>query len=474
MSASTSSTDPRFAWREIPHLELPRRSARERLADFLEVYGLYDEVTAQAQAARCIQCPDPGCVTGCPLCNPIPDWMRLTAEGRFDEAAALLGSVTGVAEICARLCPGERLCEETCILNGRSEPVAIRHLEQFLMERALSRDLVPLTTPPPLGKTVAVLGSGPGGLACADELAGLGYSVTVFDTTREPGGSLLATLPGFRMEKAVIQRRVAAMGKRGVRFETGRNPKEKWDLDELRQTFDAVYIGFDARRPKPLQLPGADLPGVCQALDFLVKTNSAPAESAAKACAGKRVVVIGAGDTAVDCARTAARCGARQTTVFYRREESDMPCTPHEYATAVEEGVGFIFCAAPVGFTSNAGGQLAGVQFVRTRVPADQPGPRRGFEPLAGTEIEVETDLAMLAVGFDARPVTEFGEWDRLTLNERGGIVVDAANQTSVPGIFAGGDLSRGPSSVLYSVRDARRAARGIHQFLLPSLGTSS
>jgi len=481
MTSPTPAATSKYAWREIPQLGLPKRPARERIADFLEVYGLYDERTAQEQAARCIQCPNPGCVNGCPLCNPIPDWIRLTAEGRFDEAASVLGSNASLAEICARLCPGERLCEESCILNGRSEPVAIRHIEQFLMERALAAGLVDVATPPPLGKSVAVVGSDPGALACADELAGLGYSVTVHDSTSSAGGLLFATMPEFKLEKSVLERRVALMRKRGVTFRLGRSFGPELSLERLRSESDAVYLALDCRQPRTLDVPGANLSGVVQALEFLLEHCSdapspishspspIPRGGANTNPAGKRVVVLGGGDTAIDCARTAARRGAREVTVVYRREPAEMPCTPHEYENAVEEGIRFVFCAAPIEFLGNPAQELAAVRCARTRlVPASgQPGQRRAFEVLPEAHFELPAEIAILALGFDPMPLAAIPLLSGLAVTASGtSLVVDNSQQTSLPGVFAGGVLTSGPGLMLYAVRDGRRAAKGIHAFL--------
>src|SRR5512136_215505 len=269
----------KYAWRELAHKGLPKRSAAERAADFLEIYGLYDEATAREQASRCIQCPNPSCVAGCPLCNPIPQWMLLTAEGRFLEAAAVLGTATNMAEICARVCPTDRLCEGSCLLNGVSEPVSIRAIEQFLAEYAFAHGQVDASTAPPTGQRVAVVGSGPGGLACADELARHGYAVTIFDSALVPGGLLVNGTPAFRVERSIVQRRIEILRKRGVVFRLGVKLQESFSFRELRDAFEAVFLGFDSRKARPLEIPGADLQGVIQALPFILqKTTPVPLE----------------------------------------------------------------------------------------------------------------------------------------------------------------------------------------------------
>jgi glutamate synthase (NADPH/NADH) small chain len=465
--AVSQQPNPKYAWRELAHKGLPKRSASERVADFLEIYGLYDEVTAREQASRCIQCPNPSCVTGCPLCNPIPQWMQLTAEGRFLEAAAVLGSATNMAEICARVCPTDRLCEGSCILNGVSEPVSIGAIEQFLAEYAFAHGHVDASTGPPNGLRVAVVGSGPGGLACADELARRGYSVIVFDTAIVPGGLLVNGTPAFKVERSIVQRRIEILKQRGVAFRLGVKLDETLTFGQLRSDFDAVFLGFDSRKARPLEIPGADLQGVVQALPFILqKITPVPLEMPPIEVSGKRVLVLGAGDTAMDCLRTAIRYGAREATCVYRRDEWDMPCSRQEYKNATEEGARFVFQTALVAVLGNEQRQVTGLRVVRTELGLmDAPGPRP-FLIRPGSEFELAADLIVTALGFDPLPCPHSGDLADLAVNDWGGIVVDSNQMTSIPGVFAGGDIVRGPSMVLHAVRDARRAATQIHGYL--------
>jgi glutamate synthase (NADPH) small chain len=463
----SQNPNPKYAWRELAHKGLPKRSASERAADFLEIYGLYDEATAREQASRCIQCPNPSCVTGCPLCNPIPQWMLLTAEGRFLEAAAVLGSATNMAEICARMCPTDRLCEGSCILNGVSEPVSIGAIEQFLAEYAFAHGHADVSTATPNGLRVAVVGSGPGGLACADELARRGYAVTVFDSALVPGGLLVNGTPAFKVERSIVQRRIEILQKRGIVFRLGVEFDADLTLGKLRSGFDAVFLGFDSRKARLLDLPGADLQGVIQALPFILQKNTpVPLELPPIEVSGKRVVVVGAGDTAVDCLRTAIRCGAREAVCVYRRDEADMRCGRHEYENAVEEGARFVFQAAPVAVLGNDRREVTGLRVIRTEIGLqDSDGPRP-FLVRPGTEFELQADWIVLALGFDPLPCRRSGDFSDLALNDWGGIIVDSNQMTSIPGVFAGGDIVRGPSLVLHAVRDARQAAAQIHTYL--------
>lgn len=456
----------KYAWRELAQQGLPKRSATERAADFLEIYGLYDEATAREQASRCIQCPNPTCVEGCPLCNPIPQWMQLTAEGRFLEAAALLGSVTNMAEICARVCPSDHLCEGACLLEAISEPVPIQALEQFLMEYAFAHGQVDASTTPPNGRKVAVVGSGPGGLACAEQLAKKGYAVTVFDSEVIPGGLLVNNVPAFKLDKSILQRRLDLLKQRGVVFRLGIKLWQDVPLSQLRADFDAVFLGWDSRRARPLNVPGANLKGVVQAVPFLLqKTTPLPLDLPKIDITGQRVVVIGAGDTAMDCLRAAVRYGASEVICVYRRDEPDMPCGRQEYKNAVEEGARFVFCALPVEVLGGQNGQLAGLRLVRTEVGLPDDG-RRPYLIERGTEFDLETDWVIPALGFDPLPCPQTDARETPATNDRGGIIVGSDQMTSIPGVFAGGDLVRGPSLMLHAVRDARKAAQQIDVYL--------
>ena len=463
----SQNRNSKYAWRELAGRGLPKRSTPERVADFLEIYGLYDEATAREQASRCIQCPNPTCVDGCPMCNPIPQWMLLTAEGRFLEAAAVLGSATNMPEVCARVCPSDRLCEGTCILEGVSEPVSIRAIEHFLIEHAFAHGAVDVSTEPPNGLRVAVVGSGPAGLACAEELAKRGYSVTIFDSSLVPGGLLVNGLPAFQLDNSIVQRRIEVLMKRGIVFRLGVKLTEDITLQSLRTDFDAVFLGFDSRKSRPLDIPGAGLAGVVQALPFLLqKTTPVPMDIPQIEVSGKRVIVLGGGDTALDCVRAAIRYGAGEATCAYRRDESDMPGSRREFENTVEEGARFVFRAAPVAVLGNSRGQVTGVRFVRTVLePTEQPG-QRPFRVLPGSEFDLEADWVVPALGFEPLPCPHLGDFSELAVNDWGGIVVDANQMTSVPGVFAGGDIVLGPSLVLHAVRDARRAATGIHSHL--------
>jgi len=457
----------KYAWRDVPRADSSKRPAAERLADFLEIYGHFDEATAREQASRCIQCPDPQCVTGCPLGNRIPEWLALTAEGHFSEAAAVLHSTSCLPEIAAKLCPSERLCEALCILDGKAEPVSIRSLEQFLNEYTFAHGEADVANVPPNGFAVAVVGAGPGGLACADALSRRGFAVTVFDWRLVPGGLLVSGTPAFRLEKSIVERRIEMLRKRGVHFRLGVKLGEDFTYGELRGRFNAIYLGFGARKVRDLDLPGRNLKGVHQALGLLVQDQTASAGAKGRIdVAGKRVLVIGGGDMAMDCLRTALRLGAREVVCAYRRDAASLPCIRSEYENAVEEGAKFVFLAAPVAFLGNARGEITGVRCLRTELGEAEADGEKPFRVLPGTEFEITADFVFLALGFEPTPLPEDEPFNVLAKNATGGIAVDEHQMTSIAGLFAGGDLVQGPSTVLQVVRDARCAAQGIEAFL--------
>jgi glutamate synthase (NADPH/NADH) small chain len=453
----------RYIDREIPE----KREVAERICDFDEIYGLFDEATAREQASRCINCPDPPCAQTCPLGNRIPVWLALVADGRFLEAAEVSRSTSNLPEICGRVCPQERLCEGACILNARSEPVAIGPLEKFLNEYAFAHGGVDAALAAPNGLKVAIVGSGPGGIACADELAQRGYAVTVFEAQSRPGGLLVNGIPSFKLEKSIVERRLDLLRKRGVTFRCGIKIGRDISLSALREQFDAVYLAIGAQKPKPLGIPGADFRGVFDALPFLIQKNveESPEEPLIDV-RGKRVAVLGGGDTAMDCLRTAIRSGAGEAICIYRRDLENMPGSRREYLNAIEEGARFMFLTNPIALLGNEYGSVAAARCLRMELGEPDAKDRRKPREIAGSEFDVPVDVVLVAFGFDPVPIFAAGNTDKIEVNSWDGVVVDANQMTSVPGIFAGGDLVRGPDLVVRAVRDSRKAAAGIHEYL--------
>ncbi|MEI6035278.1 MAG: NAD(P)-dependent oxidoreductase [Verrucomicrobiae bacterium] len=453
-------------WTNIDRADPPKRSAADRVADFREIYSIYEEKTASEQASRCIQCPEPACVVGCPLHNRIPEWLAATAEGRFLDAAMLSRSTSNMPEICSRVCPQERLCEGSCILNGKAEPVTIGAIERFINEHAFQVLGTDVEKAPPNGFRVAVIGSGPGGLSAADHLAGLGYAVTVFEAQNLPGGLLVNGIPAFKLENSIVARRIEILKHRGVEFRLSVSLGKELSLGGLLKDHAAVFLGFGAQQAKPLGIPGEHLSGVVQALPFLIQKNVdfpvldiPPID-----VAGKRVAVLGGGDTAMDCLRTALRAGASAAFCLYRRDLANMPGSRKEYGNALEEGAEFRFLTNPTAIEGD--GAVARVRCERMELGAPDASGRRKPQAVPNSEYVVETDWVIGAYGFDPVPFPPGSDLAAVKTNEWGGVVVDDNQMTSVPGVFAGGDSVRGPSLVVHAVRDARKAALGIHRYL--------
>jgi glutamate synthase (NADPH/NADH) small chain len=469
MHPNGSTHDHAHVWREVDRVEPPKRPASERVADFHEIYSLLDEATVREQASRCIQCPQPSCRDGCPLSNRIPEWLALAAEGRFLEAAEISQATSNMPEICPRVCPQEKLCEGSCILVGHAEPVCIGAIEKFINEYAFAHCCEVASVTPANGLRVAVVGSGPGGLACADELAKLGYAVTVFEAQAQPGGLLLNGIPAFKLDKSVVERRINILRRRGVVFETNKRVGEQVSLRDLREDFHAVFLGVGAQQARQLDVPGAELAGIHQALPFLIKHNSPMAlEGPAIEVARQRVVVLGGGDTAMDCLRTAVRAGAAETVCVYRRDLVNMPGSRKEYYNAIEEGAQFLFLTNPVALAANDAGRVAGVRCQRMELGEPDFSGRRKPRVVPGSEFTIQADVILVAYGFDPVPFPANSEWSQMAINDWGAIRVDENQMSSLPGVFSGGDAVRGASLVVHAVRDGRKAALGIHRYLQP------
>jgi glutamate synthase (NADPH/NADH) small chain len=454
-------------WRYIPRETPPKRAASERICDFDEIYGLFDEATARAQASRCINCSDPQCVkSGCPLANRIPEWLAFTAEGRFLEAAALSRSTSNMPEICSRVCPQDRLCENACILSARSEPVAIGAVEKFINEYAFAHEELDAAVTPPNGFKVAVVGSGPGGMACADELAKLGYAVTIFEAQAHPGGLLVNGIPSFKLEKRIVDRRFDLLRRRGVAVRCDVTVGRDVPFSSLQEDFDAVYLAIGAQKPKELDIPGADLRGVFPALPFLIQKNVRSSDELPIEVRGKRVAVLGGGDTAMDCLRTAIRCGAHEAICIYRRDLDNMPGSRREYLNAVEEGAEFMFLTNAAVLSGNAAGKVCEARCIRMELGEPDAKGRRRPRPIPGSEFSLPIDVVLIAYGFDPVRIFVAGNCDKIEINKWGGVIVNENQMTSVLGVFAGGDLVRGPDLVVRAVRDSRKAAAGIHEYL--------
>jgi glutamate synthase (NADPH/NADH) small chain len=463
----TAGIHEKYLWAETPRIDPEKRPVHDRVKDFQEIETPFDENTVIAQASRCIQCAMPFCTVGCPLSSPVPQWLGLVAEGRFLEAAAICRANGSLPEICARLCPAEQFCEGMCTLSERSDPIPIRAIEEYLYEYAFNRQAAPGIRPPPNGLCVAVVGSGPAGLACADELAMRGYAVTVFEAYWKPSGTWFDRIPSFKLDKSVVARRLEILHRRGIAFDRERTFGHDLALDDLVAEFDAVFLGLDAQQPRPADLPGVNLAGVMQAVSFLLQTNSIKAPNhISEFLAGRQVAVLGGGDTALDCVRTALRCGVRSATCLYRRDWANMPGSRREYQNAVEEGAQFLFFAQPVRLEGGPEGCVTQVHCLRTELGELDALGRCQLRLIPNSEFTVPADLVLIAYGFDPLALAPSALRSNLAINAQGTLVVDSNQATNIPRVFAGGDLVRGPSLAIYGITDGRNAAAAIDRYL--------
>lgn len=465
---TTPDGKQKYNWRNLAKVGPPKRPAAERVKDFKEIYALYDEDRLREQASRCVECPEALCVQGCPLNNRIPEWMALAAEGNYLEAAALSRSTSNMPEICSRICPQERLCEGSCILSGKgAEPPPIGAIEKFINEYAFAHGAVQAHRAAPNGLSVAVIGAGPAGIACADELARRGYAVTLFESMPVPGGLLTNGIPSFKLEKHVVERRFELLRQAGVELRLNVTLGKDLTLESLLEKYDAIFLGIGAQKAKPVDVPGGHLKGVYQALPFLIQKNVAyPFDWPPIEVKGKRVAVLGGGDTAMDCLRTALRCGAKEAICVYRRDLANMPGSRKEYVSATEEGAQFLFLTNPVAIEGNAAGEVAQLQCIKMELGAPDASGRRKPRPVPDSKYAIPVEVVISAYGFDPVPFPRDSDLSMIEVNEWGGVVVDENQMTNVEGVFAGGDLSRGPSLAVHAVRDARKAAAAIHQYL--------
>jgi len=469
----------KYAWSEIDRVEPPKRPVADRVADFQEAAGDYDEATAQAQASRCIQCPDPACVDNCPLHCAIPELLALTADGQFREATELFFTTHYFPELASHACVGGRVCERDCILAGKSEAVPIRAITRFLLKYGWKHGLAEPALAAPNGRRVAVLGSGVCGLVTADALTRQGYTVTVFDSRQKPGGRMMNGLPGFRVDRQMVERRVALLQRRGIQFRMGVTFGPDVKLSDLRREFDAVFLSFGHAEPVALAVPGADLRGVFQALPYLLQSagtgcGSAGPDQAPGDVRGKRVVVLGAGDTAMDVLRTAIRGAAADVLCLYRRDEATMLVDAEEYANAREEGARFMFQVLPAAVHGNAAGDVTHLRCVRTELVAAEGPGRPEVRPVAGSEFDVPADVVFVAYGFTAPQLPQSDDFARLAVDVRGHLRVDADHMTNLPGVFAGGAILRGTAAMMELVLDARKAAEAMDHYLTVSSAPSS
>ena len=457
---------------KIPRQSMPEQDPKVRAKNFDEVPLGYAGAVAMLEAGRCLQCKNPSCMPGCPVEIDIPGFIALIGEGHFAGAIAKIKEKNVLPAVCGRVCPQEVQCEKTCVLAKKGEPVAIGRLERFAAdwERAQGNVSIP-NKKPATGKRVAVVGSGPSGLTVAGDLILKGHDVTVFEAFQVPGGVLVYGIPEFRLPKAIVAAEVDYMKKLGVRFECDKVVGATVTIDELfEEGFDAVCIGVGAGLPLFMHIPGENLIGVYSANEYLTRSNLMKAylfpEYDTPIIRGKNVVVFGAGNVAMDAARTALRLGADKVRIIYRRSREEMPARIEEIHHAEEEGVEFILLAAPLNFMGNKDGCLTGVRCQRMELGEPDESGRRRPVPIEGSEFETSCDTAVIAIGAGPNPLLTSVTPD-VTLNKRGYIVVDPdTGKTTKRGVWAGGDIVTGQATVILAMGAGRTVANSIHKYL--------
>jgi glutamate synthase (NADPH/NADH) small chain len=458
---------------EIPRQDPPVAEPAARVQNFQEIYGHFDADQAGKQAGRCLDCGNPYCEWKCPVHNYIPNWLRLVHRGNLLEAVELSHRTNPLPEICGRICPQDRLCEGACTLNDGFGAVTIGNVEKYITDEAIAEGWRPdLSEVQDTGREVAIVGAGPAGLAAADVLARHGVRPVVFDRHRRIGGLLTWGIPPFKLEKEVVEKRREILEGMGVEFvletEVGRDVAP----DQLLEDYDAVFLGLGTYRPVQGGMPGEDKDGVIRALPFLIESvervlDGGRPKPAGDTMAGKRVVVVGGGDTAMDCVRTAIRQGASSVSCVYRRDEENMPGSRREVRNAREEGVEFLFNRQPLEVVGN--GRVEGIRVLTTRLGEPDAGGRRRPEPVPGSEELLAADAVIVAFGFRPDPPAWLSQLG-VELHDDGRVRAEPTSrfacQTTNPKVFAGGDMVRGSDLVVTAVYDGREAARGILRYL--------
>lgn len=489
----------------IPQRRPAVASPDARRDDFEEIYAPFDPALAAEQASRCSQCGIPFCQIHCPLQNNIPDWLMLTANGRLREAYEISSATNNFPEICGRICPQDKLCEGNCVIEHGFESVTIGQVEKYITENAFEQGWVqPIRVGTENGKSVGIIGAGPAGLAAAEQLRKLGYAVHVYDRYDRVGGLMIYGIPNFKLDKQVVQRREALMRESGILFHLESAIGDTVSLMELRERHDAVLIATGVYLPRELTVPNAALDKVVAALTYLTASNRSglgdttlspsfketpvmqpaaikgPALTATRSqdddwemlnAHSKKVVVIGGGDTAMDCVRTAVRQGAISVTCLYRRDRTNMPGSAREVKHAEEEGVVFEWLSAPKSI--DAAGRKLHIKVEKMKLGSPDASGRLKPIPLPDSVYTLEADMVIAALGFEAEDLPEIFDEPQLSRSKWGTLAIDKQMMTTVPGVFAAGDIVRGASLVVWAIKDGREAAVGIHRYLQSHPGKS-
>ncbi|QNH99922.1 FAD-dependent oxidoreductase [Shewanella algae] len=463
-----------FQFIEVGRIDPSKQAISRRKTEFIEIYQPFAQAQVDQQADRCLDCGNPYCEWKCPLHNYIPNWLKLAKQGRILEAADLVHETNTLPEVCGRVCPQDRLCEGACTLNDDFGAVTIGNVEKYITDTAIAQGWRPdMSQVTPRSERVAIIGAGPAGLGCADILARNGVKAVVFDKYPQIGGLLTYGIPAFKLDKSVMATRRSVMEGMGIEFRLGVTVGQDIPFAELLADFDAVFLGMGTYNAMQAGLPGEEAEGVIQALPYLIANTRELMGQADPAqpyidLKGKKVVVLGGGDTAMDCVRTAVRQGAESVICAYRRDEENMPGSRREVQNAREEGVEFLFNRQPVAIATDDG-KVKGVKFVETALGNADASGRRRPEPIPGSDQLLDADAVIVAFGFQPSPAPWFAEFD-IALDQWGRVKAEkeAANpfQTSNPKVFAGGDMVRGSDLVVTAIAEGRDAALGILNFL--------
>jgi glutamate synthase (NADPH) small chain len=461
-----------MADKNLQFLDIPRRDPEKtpvdvRIAEFKEIYAPFDADGAAQQAGRCLSCGNPFCEWKCPVHNYIPNWLKLINEGNLFQAAELSHQTNSLPEVCGRICPQDRLCEGACTLNDGLGSVTIGSIEKYITDEALKQGWRPdMSSVVKTGKRVAIVGAGPAGLGCADILVRNGVQPVVYDKYTRIGGLLTFGIPPFKLEKEVVEKRREILEGMGVEFRLGVEIGKDLSFKQLVDEYDAVFLGMGTYKYVKGNFPGEDMPGVHEALPYLISNINRELDISTEgfvSLAGKRVVVLGGGDTGMDCIRTAIRQGAESVTCTYRRDEDNMPGSRRDYKNSKEEGCEFIFNRQPIEIIGN--GKVEGVRIVETRLGKPDARGRRVAENVPGTEQVIPADAVIIAFGFQPSPAPWFADAG-IQLHPNGRVRVSGAKltsfQTTHPKVFAGGDMVRGSDLVVTAVFEGREAAKGI------------
>ena len=451
-----------------------KRDTEDRKEDFKEIYDEFINEKAKEQSSRCSQCGVPFCQVHCPLSNNIPDWLKLTAEGRLEEAYHLAQSTNNMPEICGRICPQDRLCEGNCVIEQSGHgTVTIGSVEKFITENAWANNWVkPIKIKNEIKQSVGIIGAGPAGLACAEELRKSGYQITIYDRYDRAGGLLIYGIPNFKLEKYVVNRRTKLLKESGIKFIQNFEVGKDASLDKLRKKHDAILISTGVYKAREINLEGNDLNNIFPAMDFLTASNKKGLgdkvdlfDNGILNAEGKDVVVIGGGDTAMDCVRTAIRQNAKSVKCLYRRDKKNMPGSAREVSNAEEEGVEFIWLSSPKEFNGN--GKIENLIVDRIKLGKPDESGRSKPEIKENSQFNLKADMVIKALGFDPENLPKLFESENLQVSRWGTIKTNFDTmETNLTGVFAAGDIIRGASLVVWAIKDGRDAAINIKKFL--------